>query len=173
MAYEPWHPGMRVTAKRLLAISPTWQDWTPVWTTSTGANLPSFGNASVLARYAQAANVVFFRLEIAFGSSTNFGGGGSSDNWRFSLPVTATGAQLIAGDGEAQDTSTGGTPSSVRVPLRARLTGPTTLELEVSGGATGFAGGYTPTPTGLIDAVTPFTWANGDFIRVAGKYEAA
>jgi hypothetical protein len=136
-------------------------------------NTPSFGNASILARYAQSAESVYFRLEINFGSTTNFGGGGANDNWRFSLPVPAAATQLIAGSGEAQDTSTGGSPSSNRVPLRARLTGPTTLELEVSGGATGFAGGYAATPTGLIDAVTPFTWANGDFIRVTGEYEAA
>ncbi|MFF5980844.1 hypothetical protein ACFY78_18565 [Streptomyces olindensis] len=173
MPFEPWQPGMIITEERLASISPEWQDWTPVWTTSTGAATPSFSNASVLARYAQAADVVFFRLEIAFGSTTNFGGGGGSDNWRFSLPVAAAGAQLIAGDGEAQDSATGGSPSSVRVPLRARLTGPTTLELEVSGGGTGFTGGYAPTPTGLIDAVTPFTWANGDFIRVTGEYEAS
>lgn len=173
MPFEVWQPGMIITEERIAAISPTWQDWVPAWSTSTGAATPSFGNATVLARYAQAANIVYFRMEITFGTTTNFGGGGGSDNWRFSLPVTAAGAQLIAGDGEAQDSVTGGTPPSVRVPLRARLTSTTTLELETSGGATGFAGGYAATPTGLIDAITPFTWANTDAIRIAGEYEAA
>ncbi|WP_406200174.1 hypothetical protein OG331_25275 [Streptomyces sp. NBC_01017] len=173
MPFELWQPGMIMTEERLASISPTWQDWSPAWTTSTGSATPSFGDASVLARYAQAASVVFFRLEIGFGASTNFGGGGGSDNWRFSLPVASAGTQLIAGSGEAQDSATGGSPSSVRVPLRVRLTSSTVLELETSGGGTGFTGGYSATPTGLIDAVTPFTWANGDFIRVVGQYEAA
>ncbi|WP_193512265.1 hypothetical protein [Streptomyces griseoloalbus] len=164
---------MIITANRLLSISPTWQDWTPVWTTSTGVNTPSFGDASVTARWAQAARTVWFRLEIGFGAATNFGGGGSADNWRFSLPVTAAATQLIAGHAEAQDSATGGTPSSVRVPLRARLTSTGTLELETTGGSTGFAGGYAATSVGLIDAVTPWTWASGDAIRVSGQYEAA
>lgn len=173
MPYEPWQPGMRITAGRLLSISPTWVDWVPVWTTSTGANTPSFGNATITAKYAQSALTVWFRLEITFGTTTSFGGGGSSDNWRFSLPVGAAATQLIAGYGEAQDSATGGTPSSLRIPLRPRITTATTMELETSGGATGFAGGYAATPNGLIDAVSPFTWANTDAIRIVGEYEAA
>lgn len=173
MAFEDWQPGMIMTEERLASISPTWQDWTPVWTTSTGVNSPSFGNASITARYAVSARTVFFRLEIVFGSTTNFGGGGGGDNWRFSLPVTAAATQLTAGSGEAQDSATGGSPSAVRVPLRPRLTTTTTLELETSGGATGFAGGYAATSVGLIDAITPFTWANTDALRITGQYEAA
>lgn len=165
MAYEPWQPGLIITANRLLSISPTWQDWTPTWSTSTGAATPSFGNATVTARYAVAARTVFWRLEIAFGSTTNFGAGASgSDNWQFSVPVTAAATQLVAGQGEAQDTD-----ASLRVPLRARLLSTTQIGLETTGGGTdGAASG-----TGLIDAVTPFTWANGDFIRAWGTYEAA
>lgn len=164
MAFEVWQPGMILTEERLASISPTWQDWTPVWTTSTGANTPSFGNATITARYAVAARTVFWRLEIAFGSTTNFGGGGGSDNWRFSAPVTAAATQLIAGFGEGQDTS-----ATLRVPLRPRLTTTTTIEIETSGGATDGAA----TSVGLIDSATPFTWANGDFIRAFGTYEAA
>jgi hypothetical protein len=173
MAFEVWQPGMIMTEERLASISPTWQDWTPVWTTATGNNTPSVGNATITARYAVAARTVYWRLEIAFGSTTNFGGGTAADNWRFSLPVTAAATQLIAGYGEAQDTATGGTPSSLRIPLRPRLTTTTTLELETSGAATGFAGGYAATSVGLIDSATPFTWANGDFVRAFGNYEAA
>lgn len=173
MPFEPFLPGMILNEARLASISPTWQDWSPVWTTSTGANTPSLGNATVTARYAVAARTVFFRLEIGFGSSTNFGGGGAADNWRFSLPVQAAASQLIAGSGEAQDTATGGTPASARVPLRVRLENTTTLSLETTGGATGFAGGYAATSSGLIDAVTPWTWANGDLLRIFGEYEAA
>ena len=173
MPFELWQPGMIMTEERLASISPTWQDWSPAWTTSTGSATPSFGDASVLARYAQAASVVFFRLEIGFGASTNFGGGGGSDNWRFSLPVALSCASPDPAISCVPADATGGSPSSVRVPLRVRLTSSTVLELETSGGGTGFTGGYSATPTGLIDAVTPFTWANGDFIRVVGQYEAA
>lgn len=164
MAYEPWQPGMLITANRLLAISPTWQDWVPAWSTSTGSNLPSFGDATVTARYAVSALTVYWRLEIAFGTTTNFGGGGGSDNWQFSAPVTAAAAQLVAGSGEAQDTD-----ATLRVPLRARLLSTTRIGFETSGGATDGAS----TSSGLIDSVTPFTWASGDFVRAWGTYEAA
>lgn len=173
MAFAPWRAGNRITAQKLDDMTPLWSSWTPAWTTSTGANTPSFGNATITASYAQSADTVFFRLEITFGSSTSFGGGGAADNWRFSIPVTASATAAITGYGEAQDSATGGSPSSLRVPLRPRLTTTTTLELETSGAATGFAGGYAATSVGLIDAVTPFTWASTDAIRVFGEYQAA
>ncbi|MFP3990645.1 hypothetical protein U9R90_24910 [Streptomyces sp. E11-3] len=173
MAYDPWQPGLRITANRLLAISPTWQDWTPVWTTSTGANTPSFGDAAIIARYAQTAHVVLWRLQIAFGATTDFGGGGASDNWRFSIPVTSNESQLIAGYGEIQ-----GANSAERFPVRARLTTTTDLELELSGGA---YNNMTGNSSGLVDAATPFgagssgstAWGNGFSIRLQGQYETA
>jgi hypothetical protein len=114
-----------------------------------------------------------YTMEITFGSTTNFGGGGTGDNWRFSLPVTSSTTMLVVGSGEAQDSATGGTPGSNRFPIRVRLTSTSTLELETTGGATGFAGGYAATSVGLVDAVTPFTWASTDAIRVWGQYQAA
>jgi hypothetical protein len=173
MGVTPWQAGQRITAARLNQITPRWSAWTPTWTTSTGANTPSYGNASISGAYCQTGDVVFFRLEVTFGTTTSFGGGGTSDNWQFSLPVTASTTALIVGGGEAQDSATGGTPSGNRIPLRCRLTSTTALELETSGGATGFAGGYAATATGLIDAATPFTWASTDSIRVFGHYQAA
>lgn len=173
MAVAAWKAGEDITAARLAAITPIWASWTPTWTTSTGANTPSFGNATITASYCQTGDLVAFRLEITFGSSTSFGGGGAADNWRFALPVTASATAAITGYGEAQDSATGGSPSSLRVPLRPRITTTTTLELETSGAATGFAGGYAATSVGLIDAVTPFTWASTDAIRVFGQYQAA
>ncbi|MEU0332238.1 hypothetical protein [Streptomyces sp. NPDC006193] len=168
MAYEPWQPGMIITAGRLLSISPTWQDWTPVWTTSTGANLPAFNNATVTARYAQSALTVYYRMEIVFGTTTAFGGGGASDNWRFSMPVPAAATSGIVGQGEAHDVSVANTGG--RLGIRPRLTSTTTIELEVS---TGRVDAVAVTAGGLIDAVTPWTWASGDVIRVWGNYEAA
>jgi hypothetical protein len=173
MGVTPWQAGQRITAARLNQITPTWSSWTPTWTTSTGANTPSIGNATVSGSYCQTGDVVFFRLEITFGTTTSFGGGGSSDNWRFSLPVTASTTALIVGSAEAQDTATGGTPSAARYPMRCRLTATTDLEFETTGGSTGAAGGYAATSVGLIDAVTPFTWASTDSIRAFGHYQAA
>ncbi|MYY08832.1 hypothetical protein GT204_07920 [Streptomyces sp. SID4919] len=165
MPYEPWQPGMRITADRLRSISPTWSSWTPVWTTSSGASTPSFGNAVVTALFAQSAHVVWYRLEIGFGSTTNFGGGGSSDNWRVSLPVPAADLALISGMGEIQ-----GSSGAERMPVRARIGTTTTLELELSGR------NYNNTAnasSGLVDATTPWTWATGYGIRLTGQYEAA
>ncbi|MFK0124876.1 hypothetical protein ACIQSP_16365 [Streptomyces nigra] len=167
MPFEPWQPGMILNEARLASISPTWQDWTPVWTTSTGANTPSFGNAVISARYAQSALTVYYRLEIAFGTTTNFGGGGSSDNWRFSLPTPAAATTLIAGWGEISDASAG---LGSRMGVRPRLTTTTTLEIEMASAridAAAAAG------VGLIDAASPWAWASSDTIRIFGEYEAA
>ena len=168
MAFEPLLPGMILNQARLASISPTWQDWTPVWTTSSGANTPSLGNATVTARYAQSALTVFYRMTIVFGSSTSFGGGGSSDNWRFSCPVTAAAISDAVGSGEAHDVSVANTLG--RLGLRVRLTTTTTFELEVSSGR---VDAVAVTSGGLIDAVSPWTWANGDIVRIWGSYEAA
>lgn len=167
MPYEPWQPGMIVTQGRLASISATWQDWTPVWTTSTGANSPSFGNTVMTTRYAVNATTVMFNINITFGSGTNFGGGGSGDNWRFSLPVTAANLTLMAGYGELSDSSVG---ISSRMGARPRLTTTTTMEIEM---AAGRLDGGAISGAGLIDAVSPWTWASGDTLRAFGEYEAA
>ncbi|NUO43724.1 MAG: hypothetical protein HOV82_17010 [Streptomyces sp.] len=131
-------------------------------------NTPSFGNATVTGSYCQTGDLVSFRLEITFGSSTSFGGGGGSDNWRLSVPVTAAATANCVGFGEGQDTSVSG--SLGRVGLRVRLTTTTTFELEV---ATGRPDAVVITNGGLIDAISPWTWANTDIIRVYGQYQAA
>lgn len=168
MAFTPWAAGQRITAARLASMSPIWAAWTPTWTTSTGANTPSFGNATVDCKYAQSADAVFFEMEIAFGTTTSFGGGGGSDNWRFSLPVTAAETVLYAGFGEIQDTSAGS--SLGRAGIRARFTTTSVMELEV---ATGRPDAVAIASGGLIDAASPWTWANGDSIRIGGVYQAA
>lgn len=168
MAVAAWRAGERITAGRLNEITAIWAAWTPVWTTSTGVNTPSFGNATVTGSYSRTGNNVSFRMEIAFGSTTSFGGGGTADNWRFSLPVTANETMLIMGYGELQDTSVG--TSLGRVGVRARLTTTTTMELETG---TGRPDAVALTNSGLIDALSPWTWANTDTIRIFGQYQAA
>lgn len=165
MAFTPWAAGQRITATKLADMTFTWAAWTPTWTTSTGANTPSFGNATVDCKYAQSADSVLFEMEITFGSTTNFGGGGNTDNWRFSLPVSASETVLIAGMGEVQDGA-----ATTRWPVRARLTSTAVVEVELCGRAYDDTAG---TNSGLIDAVTPMTWANGDRILLHGHYQAA
>ncbi|MFD3835301.1 hypothetical protein ACFWWC_03465 [Streptomyces sp. NPDC058642] len=168
MPFEVWQPGMIITEERLAAISPTWQDWSPTWTTSTGNNTPSLGNAVVVARYAVAARTVSFELSVTFGTSTNFGAApGQSDNWRFSLPVTAASTSLMIGYGGIQDASAG-LPS--RMPVRIRLEVTTALSLEMAGARIDAAA---PTGPGLVDSLSPWTWANGDTLACFGEYEAA
>jgi hypothetical protein len=168
MPFEPFLPGMILNQARMASISPTWQDWTPVWTTSTGANTPSLGNATVTARYAQSALTVFFRMSIIFGSTTSFGGGGTGDNWRFSTPVTAAAISDEVGGGEAHDVSVANTAG--RMGIRPRLTTTGTFELEASAGR---VDAVAVTSGGLMDAVSPWTWASGDIVRIWGQYEAA
>lgn len=165
MAVTAWTAGARITATRLNQMLPRWSAWTPTWTTSTGAATPSFGNATIDCKYAQAGDVVVYEMEITFGTTTNFGGGGINDNWRFSLPVTASEAVLIAGMGEIQDGA-----AAERWPVRGRISTTTTLEVELSGR------NYNDTANasaGLVDAITPFTWASTDRILMHGHYQAA
>ena len=178
MPYEPWQPGMNLTAGRLRSISPTWQDWTPVWTTSTGVNTPSFGNAALACRYALSATSCWGTFEVIFGSTNNFGGGGSSDNWRFSLPVAAASTVSAIGFAELNKST------SKRHMARMRLTTTSVFELELNTGApdgldTG-ADGATGGGKGLIDAASPWssgvagtTWASGYAIRGTFQYETA
>ncbi|MGX1116415.1 hypothetical protein RKD37_001778 [Streptomyces ambofaciens] len=165
MPFEPWQPGMTVTAGRLALISPTWQDWMPVWTTS-GASTPFFGNAAITARWAQSALTIHYQVDIAFGSTTTFGSG--TDNWRLSTPVPAASTSNVCGSGEIQNTSSPGT----RQPIRVRLTTVSTFEFEMSGG--NIQATNTSTGAGLIDASTPGAWSAGNsWLRFWGSYEAA
>ncbi|MFJ2392846.1 hypothetical protein ACIOTI_08870 [Streptomyces sp. NPDC087843] len=159
---------MAITAGRLGSISPTWGDWSPVWTTSTGANTPSFGNAVISARFAQSALTVYWKLDIVFGNLTSFGGGSGSDNWRISAPVPAAAISGIVGQGEGHDVSVANTAGPLG--LRVRLTTATTFEFEVS---TGRVDATAVTAGGIIDAVSPWTWASSDALRAWGQYEAA
>ncbi|WP_327168618.1 hypothetical protein [Streptomyces subrutilus] len=144
---------------------PVWQDWTPVWTTATGAALPSFGDASITARYIQQGPTVHLDFSITFGASTNFGPGASvSDNWRFTLPVKAASLTRCIGFAELNATTVN------RAVARVRLTSTSFFELELS---SGMPGAVPVSASGLTDALTPWTWAAGHTISGSGTYEAA
>ncbi|MER5213708.1 hypothetical protein ABT063_24830 [Streptomyces sp. NPDC002838] len=165
MAFEVWQPGMIMTEERMASISPTWEDWVPTWVTSSGSATPSFGNAVLTCRYALSATTCCGKFDVAFGSTTSFGTSPTTgDNWRFGLPVAASALHNVAGFAEL-NASTG-----ARVVARIRLTTTAAFELEVSSGrpdATAVAF------TGLVDALTPWTWTSGNTIRGTFQYEIA
>lgn len=161
MTYPAWQSGQRITAGRLNAMVGQWSPWTPTWTTQ-GASVPSYGNATLTARYVRNGNTVMWRYEVAFGSTTTFGA--NSDNWLIALPAPATDTALIIGYGE------GSMSLGSRFPIRARALTTTQMGLEIAGGrvdATALS------PTGLIDNGTPWVWSSGNTIRIQGHYEAA
>lgn len=141
-----------------------WTSFTPTWTTSTGANTPSFGNAVLDCKWNRAGRTITAKYEIVFGTTTNFGAAPTTaDNWRFTLPVTASDTHQVGGFFELNQ-STGR-----RCIARGRFTTTGVTELEVASGAPdGAAVG-----TGLADSLTPWTWANGNAVRGILTYEAA
>jgi hypothetical protein len=167
VTYVNWLSGMTITGERLAAITPgPWQTWTPNWTTTTGAATPSFGDAALDCAYAHFGKLCVGRMLISFGSATNFGGGGTGDNWQFSLPVPAATATLHAGNGEISQSI------GSRMGVRVRLLDTSNLGLETSTGrvdATALTGPY----WGLVDAATPWAWGSGNTIRVDFTYETA
>lgn len=144
--------------------SGAWPTWTPTWTTSTGSNSPSFGNAAINTQYVKIGRLVIANFSITFGSTTNFGGGTAADNWRFAVPVTAAAGFECVGFVELHQSATS------RCIARCRMTGNAFFELEIS---SGLVGATTMANTGLVDAVTPWTWANGNSIKGSIQYQAA
>lgn len=140
-----------------------WNTFTPAWTTSTGVNTPSYGNAVLDCKWKRRDRSIIVKYEIVFGTTTNFGGGGAGDNWRFSVPITGSDTHQVTGFFEMNQ-STGR-----RCIARGRMTTTGVVELEVSSGAPdGVAVG-----TGIADALTPWTWASGNAIRGMIEYEPA
>lgn len=146
-------------------VLPTWQDWTPTWTTSSGNALPSFGNATVSGRYVKFGTTVHMTFSIVFGSTTSFGtNAASTDNWRFSLPVTAASVQPHIGFAEL------GASNSARTTARLYCATTGTFELLVISGQ---PNATAVVNSGAADASTPWFWASGDAIRGGATYEVA
>ncbi|MFJ8106758.1 hypothetical protein [Streptomyces sp. NPDC096132] len=148
-------------------VLPTWQSWTPAWTTGTGSATPSFGDATVNCRYLKSGTTVHLNFVIQFGSTTNFGTSPTtSDNWRFSLPVTASAAHPVIGFAEL------GASNAARAMSRIYLPTTGTFELGISSGRPD-ASAIAAAGQGSVDSLSPWTWANGFAIRGTATYEAA
>lgn len=142
-----------------------WTSWTPTWTTTSGSATPSFGNAAIDCKYSKIGRTVHYRMNITFGSTTNFGTSPSgSDNWLFSMPVAAPASGVPVGYvsmwvGSTTKATAGlaHTNSTTQIIL---YTGSGNVDNSTLGG-------------GIVDSISPLTWANGDRLSIFGTYESA
>lgn len=141
-----------------------WTTYTPTWSTTTAAHAPSYGNATVDARYARIGRTILFYIDITFGNTTNFGSGATTgDNWTFTLPVTARATDLPVGN-VAMYVAT----SKAAYGLATTNTTSNFIINTGSGNVNNDA-----VNSGIADSVSPTTWASGNRLVVMGQYEAA
>jgi len=167
MSATQWAAGDRVSSERLANMLPKMYDWTPDWSTTSGANIPTYGNAVIDCRYSQSGDLVVAHFDITFGSTTNFNAGTTADNFTFSLPVPATSSGTLVqavGDFFISTSAVG-----ARCICRARLFSTTTVEIELANNRVD-AGAIAN--TGLVDRVTPFTFGSGSTVKGVIEYEA-
>ncbi len=142
-----------------------WQNHTPAWTTSTGAHTPTFGNSTATISWTRLGRLIVGHIDIAFGSTVNFNAGTFADNWRFSLPAAAQAAATANCIGFAEVALDAGARCMTRILLAT--TG--TVSLDVCSGT---VDGISGTSTGIVDAVTPWTWTTTGTIKGEFKYQA-
>ncbi|MGW2043781.1 hypothetical protein ACWCPF_01180 [Streptomyces sp. NPDC001858] len=148
-------------------VLPTWQSWTPAWTTGTALATPAYGNAVVNCRYVKFGTAVHLNFSIQFGSTTNFGTGpATTDNWRFALPTPASAVHQMLGWAEV------GASNGARAMCRIYLATTDAFELGIASGRPDATAIVTPT-WGSVDSLTPWTWASGHAVRGSATYEAA
>jgi hypothetical protein len=124
--------------------SPTWATFTPTWASSGGGQ--SLGNGTLTGRWAQSGKIVFFRIQLTFGSTTARGSGRYSFG---GLPVSrAVTPQAVSSYVEG----------TARYGGAAQVDGSGVFSINV--GAT------------EVTATTPFTWAAGNLLVVQGSYES-
>jgi hypothetical protein len=149
--FEVWD-GTGWREEYLASVGPAWKTYTPTWTAST--TNPTIGNGTITGHYLQIGKIVWFRANVQTGSTTTYGSG----TYSISIPVTsATANPNNTGHVRLSDSSAGqgyaGMGSIGASAMTLTVQGATNLD--------------NVTPTG------PFTFANGDELRVWGFYEAA
>jgi hypothetical protein len=164
MSASNWSGGDLASSERLSNMLSKFEDFTPTWGTTSGAASPDYGNAVIDCRYSQSGDLIVAHYDITFGSTTNFGGGGGSDNYKFSLPVTALAATVAVGDLNIYTTAAG-----AKMTCRARLFDTSTMIIEITNNRADSGA----VNTGLADAISPFTWASGSSVKGVIEYEAA
>lgn len=138
--------------------------FTPVWTTSTGLHSPSYGNATIDCRYYKFGRRVQFWMNIVFGSGTNFGTGvTTADNWQLSLPFTSAMTTYPIATAFYE-------PGTSRAVVGNAITTADGLNVIFNVGSAAVNG--SAINSGIVDSLTPWTWASGNKIHVQGEYEA-
>lgn len=117
--------------------------------TGAGGN-PAIGDGSVYSFYTREGRLITVTIGVTMGATTTYGTG----EWRFSLPITATGSTNCYGTFIAYDSS-GTLYYSGVVQVAASGTYATLIPHGAAGAATSAA---------------PFTWASGDFVRMQFTY---
>lgn len=118
---------------------------------------PSIGNGTLVGYYSRVGNVVTMSIRLVMGSTTTYGSGA----WSFGLPFTSNGGAMHLFVAYLRDTSTSTNYHRIGIIAGA------------SGIVQAFRGLADGTNSNAMNATTPFTWANGDEIRIAGTYIAA
>jgi hypothetical protein len=125
-----------------------WTAFTPVWTNLT------VGDGTSTGKYARLGNVVWFKIDLVWGSTTSI-----TNAVSVAFPVTAVaGSSHSAAHGEVIDLSTGDA-----FWLHGRLSSTTVMALFVDNG----------TKLVSLDATVPATWTTSDEFHFAGMFEAA
>lgn len=150
-----------VNGPTVLDVEPgAWTSYTPAWTSNGTA--PAIGNGSLTGAYSQVGKTIHFRLDWTVGSTSTMGTG----VYRWSLPVAAKSLSTNHGiniGGYMED-------AGIRAyaPLGARMASGSTTTFEIMIWAIG-----SNASASTVDYNVPFTWGDGDFIRIYGTYEAA
>ena len=157
-----WVDGETVTAAimnahvrdNLNALGEWNTSWTPTWTGSTGN--PVLGNGTLVGRYLETAEWVYFFIHLTMGGTTTYGTG----TWRFDLPVNSA-ARPWTFEGIAIDSSAS---NDFHALFRRSAAD------EVSGRCDATTAGNAMR---AITSANPFTWATGDELYIAGAYQKA
>lgn len=137
--------------------SATVSSYTPTWTGST--TNPNIGNGVLLGRYLTVDKFMFIEIFIEAGSTTTFGSGAYS----FSVPGGVT---LVTEGAAAQgDQSIPGFVRDSSANLHWRLSARANSSTQVIDRIF-FSDNVTT--TGGVSNTSPFTWATGDSMRLAG-----
>ena len=153
-----------IAAAAAIAVSKTtlgtFTDWGAHTVAWAGTGNPAIGNGTLTGRYTQIGGAVIYVVRLLCGATTTYG---TANDWTFDLPVAAANA-VVAYDGTADARDDNTTNRYIGVSTIAAAG--TTLSI-VNAGVVG------ATNTGTWGQTAPFTWANGDSLRLTITYEAA
>lgn len=154
-----WVAGTPLTATQLnvqvrdafTGLQDVWDIYGPTWGSS--GTPPAIGDGSILGRFMQVGRTIHYSIVLIWGTTTTAGTG----QYTFTLPTTARqGIPFAVGIGTSYDTS-----GTVFRPHHVILTG----------AAGGFTVGMINDAGSRVGATSPYTWATGDTINLAGTYE--